>query len=89
MSFETIRIHRDLQVIDSFVQVPPNKETDKTRVTVAETLAAISGSERVHLSQGSGTHRGWKAGAQSIIRLPGLVPGTSYSTDPVDTLAAY
>jgi hypothetical protein len=85
----TILIHRDLQVIDGFVQVPPNKETDKNRVTVVEALSAIAGSEQVYLSQGSGNNRGWKAGAQSTFRLPGLVPGTSYSSDPVDVLSSY
>jgi len=87
MSMGTIRIYRDFQIIDGFVQVPPNKETDKNRVTVTEALAAVTGSEQVHLPQGSGDNHGWKAGAQSTLRLPGLVPGTSYSTDPVDALA--
>ncbi len=87
MSMQTIVIHRDLQVIDGFVQVPPNNESDKNRVTIAEALNAITDTTRVWLSQGSGQSRGWKSGAQSILRLPGLTPGTSYSTDPVDALA--
>lgn len=89
MSFATITIHRDFQIIDGFVQVPPNKETDKNRVTTAEALAAITNSSQTYLSQGSGDNHGWKVGAQSVLRLPGLAPGASHATDPVTTLAGY
>lgn len=91
MARRDISIHRDLPVINGFVQVPNNAETDKTRVTTAEALAAISGSATTRLSMGSGTQTGWKAGQQEWVRLPGLTPGESYTTelgaDPVDTLA--
>lgn len=88
MSLSTITIYRDYAIIDGFVQVPPNKETDKSRVTVAEALAAIDGSAQVHLTGASGANRGGRAGAQSLLRLPGLIPGAAHATDPVDTLAA-
>lgn len=87
MSLETIRIFRDLNVINGFVQVPPNTELDKTRVTTEEALGAISGSEEVFLSLGSGPQTGSNFGQQSWLRLPGLLPGTSFVTDPVDDLA--
>ena len=81
-----ILIYRDFQIIAGFVQVPPNAETDKNRVTVNEALSAISGSVDTQLSRGSG-HEVNKIGAQEFLRLPGLVPGTSYGTDPVTALA--
>ena len=87
MSFQDIRIHRDFQIINNFVQVPPNKETDKTRVTPAEALTNISGTTTERLSLGSGRPRGWKTGQQEWIRLPGLMPGEWYATDPVDDVA--
>ncbi len=91
MSMSTIRIHRDFPVINGFVQVPPNKETDKNRVTTVEALTAIDGSIENHLTVASGNNTGWKAGAHSFVRLPGLIPGESYLTatgaDPIDTLA--
>lgn len=91
MARRDILIHRDLPVINGHVQTPNNKETDKTRVTTAEALAAVSGSATTRLSMGSGKHTGWKAGQQEWLRLPGLTPGDSYLTstgaDPVDTLS--
>lgn len=87
MARRDILIHRDLPIINGHVQVPNNSETDKTRVTVDEAIATIDGSVETFLSVGSGYQTGWKTGAQAFVRLPGLVPGTSYSTDPVDALA--
>jgi hypothetical protein len=87
MSFQDITIYRDFPIINDFVQVPPNKETDKTRVTPTEALGLIAGSEQQHLSLGSGRPRGSKAGQQSWIRLPGINPNQWYTTDPVDDVA--
>lgn len=87
MSFETITIHRDFPIINGFVQVPPNKETDKTRVTTDEALTSISGSEVTRLSLGSGRPRGSKSGQQEFLRLPGLLPNASHAVDPVDAVA--
>lgn len=87
MSAQTILIHRDLPIINGFVQVPNNAESDKTRVTYVEALNAINGSALTTLSQGSGNQYGSKVGAQAFVRLPGLIPGTSYGTDPVNALA--
>lgn len=88
MSLQDITIHRDFPIIDGFVQVPPNKETDKTRVTEAEALSLISGSETTRLSLGSGRSQGSKYGQQEFIRLPGLRPNEWYATDPVDDVAS-
>ena len=87
MSFEDITIYRDFPIINNFVQIPPNKETDKTRVTPTEALNNISGSAAERLSLGSGRPRGWKTGQQEWLRLPGLTPGECYATDPVDDVA--
>ena len=91
MARRDILIFRDFQVINGFVQVPPNKETDKNRVTTVEALTAIHGSVENYLTVASGNNTGWKAGAHSFVRLPGLTPRESYLTatgaDPVDTLA--
>ena len=82
MSFETIRIYRDLPVINSYVQVPPNKESDKTRITREEATTLISGSAVVRLTGGSGPQNG-KYGQQEFVRLPGITPDGWYDTDPV------
>lgn len=84
MSFESIRIYRDLPVIDSFVQVPPNQEGDKTRVR-ADSLDTTVFSY-VRLTGGSGRQRGGKYGAQELVRLPGRALDGTYDngdSDPV------
>ena len=88
MSFLDITIFRDFPIIDGFVQIPPNKETDKTRVTEAEALASISGSETTRLSLGSGRPQGAKYGQQEFLRLPGITPNAWYTTDPVNDVAS-
>lgn len=87
MPLSDITIHRDFQVINGFVQVPPNNESDKNRVTVDEALSALAGSDEIFLSHGSGRNTGSKFGAQSTLRLAGNQPGTWFTTDPVDDLA--
>lgn len=87
MSLQDITIHRDFPIIDGFVQIPPNDETDKTRVTESEALSSIIGSETTRLSLGSGKPRGAKNGQQEFLRLPGLRPNEWYTTDPVDDVS--
>lgn len=86
MSFETILIYRDLPIKNNYVQLPPNRECDKIKVDPIDALSLVPGSEIVRLTMGSGRCVGKKYGQQAVLRLPGLVPGTSYSTDPVTEL---
>ncbi len=86
MSFEDIRVYRDLPIINKHVQVPPCRETEKTSVTDDDALTAISGSTIVRLGLGSGRQYGSKTGQQEFLRLPGLHPDEWYETDPVSLL---
>jgi hypothetical protein len=79
MSFEDIRIYRDLPSIGGYVQSPPNREYDKTRMTIDDANDAIAGSSIVRLSMGSGRCYG-KNGQQEFLRLPGLTPNEWYTT---------
>lgn len=88
MSFETIQIFHDFPIVNDHVQVPPNQENDKQRVSVDEALMAIPGAEEIFLSQGSGKNTGSKFGAQRFLRLPPLAPGESFAVNPVDLLAS-
>ena len=83
MSFSTIRIHRDLPIISGYVQVPPNRDQEKTKTTDAAAELAIPGAVVVRLSLGSGRMRGSKCGQQEFLRLPGIRPDGWYTTDPV------
>ncbi len=87
MSMQTIEIFQQWPVINGFVRVPPAKETDKTRVTVNEALVSIAGSTEIELSAGSGYNTGGKQGSQHILRLPAIIPGNWYATNPVDDVA--
>ena len=86
MSFETIRIHRDLPIINGFVGIPPNEPLDKIRVDGDNAVGLVAGSEVVHLSLGSGKSTGSKQGQQEFLRLPGVRPDEWYASDPVDDL---
>ncbi len=88
MSFESIQIFRDLPSIDNFVQIPPNKERDKTRVTLENAYILVAGSTIVRLSLGSGRQRGGRCGQQEFLRLPGITPNQWYATDPLALLEA-
>jgi hypothetical protein len=69
MSFETIKIYRDYQIINGFVQVPPNLEKDKNTTTISQALSDIDGSvEYIVTSTGSGPQTGSGFGAASTIR---------------------
>ena len=83
MSFETIKIYRQLPVIDGFVQVPPNRESDKTRIT-ADSLydTAPSKFTRIRLSGGSGGNPpGTGRGQQELVELEGITPDAWYESD--------
>jgi hypothetical protein len=98
MSFQDITIYRDLPIIGKYVQVPPNRESEKTSVTVDAAEAALEASfdiempETKFLSLGSGIQVGSKYGAQRFLRLPGIHPDEWYrnvdgdSEDPADTV---
>ena len=86
MSFETITIYRDLPIKNGYVQVPPNRPIDKTRVTSNNSTNLATNSQIIRLSLGSGKCTGSDFGQQEFLRLPGINPNTWYSTDPVDQL---
>lgn len=88
MSLQDITIHRDLQIINKYVQLPPNEESDKTALLDSTALSALSDSEIVRLSLGSGRQTGAKFGQQSFLRLPGIRADQWYAQDPVETLEA-
>ena len=73
-----ILIYRDFPVINGFVQVPPNFEQDKSRVSLDRALGTLPGSGEQNLSLGSGPNTGSKFGAQQFLRLQPLQPGESY-----------
>lgn len=83
MSMSEIQIFRDLPIIAGYVQVPPNRDQEKTKTTDEVALDAIAGSAIVRLSLGSGKQTGSKFGAQEFLRLPAITPQTWYTSDPV------
>jgi len=69
MSFESIKIYRDYQIVNGFVQVPPNLEKDRTSFTTSQVLSDTSGSEIYEMeSVGSGSNTGSGFGRTSTIR---------------------
>jgi hypothetical protein len=69
MSFETIKIYRDYQIINGFVQLPPNLEKDRNTATISQVLSDIDGStEHIVSTVGSGPQTGSGFGAASTIR---------------------
>jgi len=63
-----ITIYRDFPIIDSFVQLPPNREQDKNRYTIANVLSGIDGSFIHKLGPTSRTSG--RYGSQDMIRVP-------------------
>ena len=82
MALSDIQIYRSWPIINGFVQVPPNKPSDKTRVTAADALSSINGSEIARL--GSGRATGSKHGRQEFLLLPPVNADDWYATNPVD-----
>lgn len=89
MSFETIRIYRDVPAIDGQVQVPPNKEKNKNKGVDIDMLAVTPTSPPlgtvVRLGVGN-RQRGSRYGAQEFFRLYGLAPNEWYGSE--DTMAS-
>ena len=78
MSFETIQVYRDFQIINGFVQVQPNHEGEKTAHTPAEFIAAVPTGVQTRLSQPStNPNTGRHFGSHEFIR----VPGQTFSID--------
>ncbi len=86
MSFEDIKILRSFPVIDDFVQIAPNTEIEKTKVTLEAALALIPGSKVIRLSLGSGRRWGLKSGQDELFQLPAILPNTWYTSDHIATL---
>ncbi len=87
MAFSDIKIYRSWPVINGYVQVPHNKPSDKTRVTVDSALSNVIGSNVAQLSIGSGRATGSKHGAQELFLLPPVAINEWYSSNPVDDVA--
>lgn len=82
MSLSDITVFRDFQTIDGFVQVPPNREGEKTETTVDEFLTAVSGSFEERLPHPkTNPNTGAKFGAHTWVRVP-----TSAVNSPTFTL---
>ena len=72
MSLETIQIYRDFPIINGYVQLQPNRESDKTRYSVDSVLAAVTDSEQKQLPHPStNPTTGSNFGAQAFVRVPG------------------
>lgn len=87
MAFSEIMIYRTWPIINGYVQVPNNKPSDKTRVTVDEALASIPGSDIGRLSLGSGKPTGSKCGQQEFLLLPPVAADGWYESNPIDAVA--
>ena len=71
MSFETITIYRDYQIVNGFVQLPPNLEKNRTTTTISTALSSIPDSVEYYLtSVGSGYETGSGFGQSRTIRFP-------------------
>ena len=69
---DEIQVYRDFPVINGYVQVEPNRESDKTEWTVDEVLAAIPGSAYIQLPHpDTNPTTGSDFGAQGFVRVPG------------------
>lgn len=86
MSMSTIRIYRQLPIINGFVIVPPCQENNKSSILGEDAADLISGSAVVRLTGGSGRQRGSKCGQQEFLQLPPITPSTWYDTDPVSEI---
>lgn len=66
-----IHVSRAFPIVAGFVQVPPNREGDKTRWSVDDFLAAVPGSQVVRLPPLTGPNTGSKFGDQEFVEVPG------------------
>lgn len=70
MSFESITIFRDFPVIRGSVQLPPNREQDKTKFSVAGVIAAVPTAELMWLNPSGRATTGSRFGTQQFVRIP-------------------
>lgn len=54
-----INIERKLSIINGFVEIPNGDQTHKNKVTTAEALALITGSEDIQVSGDQRSDREW------------------------------
>ncbi len=75
MSFETIKIHRQFNVVNGFVQSPNNLEKNKSKDALEATLTSTGCTQPgnvVRLGAGTGAPRtAGIRGSQQIFELPG------------------
>lgn len=87
MSFEDIKIVRQFNVVDGFIQFPPNRENAKSRYPYAETISAFPQLATRKLNADTGPNRtaGGK-GIQEWVELPPYDVIGSYPKigDPVE-----
>lgn len=88
MFISTISICRDFPIINGFVRFPPNSESSRTEVSVAEALVAIPGSYVVRLSHGSGSQTGGGFGQQEFLRVSCVSASSWPAVDPAGVLSA-
>jgi len=81
MSFETIKVYRQFPIINGFVQLPNNREADKTKHSVETVLSAVSGAALVRLNPDTMPNTGSKFGTQEFIEIEGL-NGSNYDNLP-------
>lgn len=89
MSFEDIRIYRDIPIINNYLAMPPNQEADKNAFHCgadcsAEAQTVLAGSGVIRL--GAASETGSKHGRQRWLRLPFITPNTWYASDPIEEL---
>lgn len=82
----SILIYRDLQIINGYVQLPPNKEQNKNQLLAEDALTNLQSTEIVRLTNGSGRQFGSRIGAQEILRLPGRPSDGWYDVDPIEEI---
>lgn len=90
MPMSDIKIYRQLPIINGFVQVPPNRPADKTRVSAIDTTdssGAIFISGATVKQFGYAQNTGSKHGRQRFYELPGVSADSWYASG--DPLAAW
>lgn len=71
MSFETIKIRRQYNIVNDFVQYPNNLEKNRSKTTVESVLSQITCAEIITLGGGAGgTRTAGPRGNQQILILP-------------------
>jgi hypothetical protein len=91
MSFEDIRIYRDIPIVNNYLALPPNREADKNAFYCggdcsAEAQSLLPDSGVVQF--GTGQETGGKNARQRWLRLPFITPNSWYTSDPVEDLGS-